>query len=97
MMDEVKVSVIVPVYNTEKYLPLCLDSLVKQTLSSLEIVIVNDGSTDGSEAVINDFINAYPARIQYFTQKNMGQAVARNKALIHCKGEYVGFLDSDDF
>lgn len=92
-----KVSVIVPVYNTEKYLEKCLDSLIFQTLEDVEIVIVNDGSTDGSKEILEKYKAKYPERIQLMHKENGGQATARNLALKHCRGEYVGFLDSDDF
>ncbi len=96
-MGNPKVSVIVPVYNTEKYLEKCLDSLVNQTLDELEIVVINDGSKDSSPVIIQKYIDKYPQKIVYRSQENSGQAVARNKALTLCSGEYVGFLDSDDF
>lgn len=96
-MNNPKVSVIVPVYNTEKYLRKCLDSLVNQTLENVEIVVVNDGSKDTSPEIIEEYIQKYPDRFIYRTQENSGQAVARNRALELCNGEYVGFLDSDDF
>lgn len=96
-MNSPKVSVIVPVYNTEKYLNKCLDSLVNQTLQELEIVIINDGSKDSSPDVIQAYMDKYPDKFVYRTQENSGQAVARNKALGLCTGTYVGFLDSDDF
>ena len=92
-----KVSVIVPVYNTEKYLRKCLDSLVNQTLKDIEIVIVNDGSKDSSPDIIKEYMEKYPGKFLYATQENSGQAVARNRALKMCTGDYVGFLDSDDF
>lgn len=92
-----KVSVIVPVYNVEKYLRRCLDSLVNQTLKDIEIVIVNDGSKDSSPDICQEYINKYPDKIIYATQTNQGQAVARNKAFDMCTGEYIGFLDSDDY
>ena len=96
-MTDPKVSIIVPVYNTEKYLRKCLDSLVNQTLRSIEIVIVNDGSKDSSPEIIKEYIDNYPEKFIYASQENSGQAVARNKAIKMCSGEYVGFLDSDDF
>ncbi len=92
-----KVSVIVPVYNTEKYLRKCFDSLIHQTLEGVEIVVVNDGSKDSSPDIIQEYIEKYPDRFVYRSQENSGQAVARNKALPLCNGEYIGFLDSDDF
>lgn len=96
-MKKPKVSVIVPVYNTEKYLEKCLDSLVNQTLHDIEIVVVDDGSTDSSPRIIDDYKGRYPDRFVVRTQKNSGQAAARNEALKLCTGEYIGFLDSDDF
>lgn len=96
-MENPKVSVIVPVYNTEKYLRKCIESLLNQTLKEVEIVIINDGSADGSETIIQEYREKYPDRFVYDKQKNSGQAVARNKALTLCNGEYIGFLDSDDF
>lgn len=92
-----KVSIIVPVYNTEKYLHKCLDSLVGQTLEDIEIVIVNDGSKDSSPEIIKEYMDKYPGKFVYFSQENAGQAVARNRAIKMCTGEYIGFLDSDDF
>lgn len=90
------VSVIVPVYNTEPYLRECLDSLLAQTLERLQVIIVNDGSTDGSQAIIDEYVRAYPQRFEAYMQPNAGQSVARNKGLDVAKGEYVGFFDSDD-
>ncbi len=96
-MKNPKVSVIVPVYNTEQYLRKCMDSLVNQTLQEVEIVVINDGSKDSSADIIAEYIERYPEKIIYRSQENSGQAVARNKALELCHGEYIGFLDSDDF
>ena len=95
-MNKPKISVIIPVYNTEKYLRDCLDSLVNQTLDDIEIVVVNDGSKDSSGRIIEEFEKRYPGKFVVFDQENRGQAVARNKALELCSGEYIGFLDSDD-
>lgn len=96
-MGKPKVSVIVPVYNTEKYLRKCLDSLVNQTLKEIEIVVVNDGSTDGSKAILEEYKEIYPEKFQLVHKENGGQASARNVALKIANGEYIGFLDSDDF
>ena len=92
-----KVSVIVPVYNTEQYLRKCLNSLLIQTLDGVEIIAVNDGSTDGSAEILNQLQLENPGRMKVFHEKNSGQAVARNLALEHCSGEYIAFLDSDDW
>lgn len=92
-----KVSIIVPVYNTEKYLENCLNSLVNQSLKDLEIIIVNDGSTDNSEAIINRFKQDYPNKIISLKKENGGLSDARNYGLTYANSEYVGFVDSDDY
>ncbi len=91
-----KVSVIVPVYNVEEYLERCLDSLVNQTLKDIEIIIVNDGSTDGSKEKIQKYINTYK-NIVYLEKENGGLSSARNYGIPYAKGEYIGFVDSDDY
>lgn len=91
------VSVIVPVYNTEKYLEECIRSLTEQTLPDLELIFVNDGSTDTSAQILEKYRALDPARIRVITQKNGGQGKARNAGLAAAKGEYVGFVDSDDY
>lgn len=90
------ISVIVPVYNVEKYLEECLNSLVLQTEPFDEILLVNDGSTDASLSICESYAQKY-ANIQLFSQENKGQAVARNRAMRHAKGEYIVFVDSDDY
>lgn len=92
-----KVSIIVPVYNTEKYLAKCLESLIGQTLDNYEIIIINDGSTDSSQEIIDRYKNQYSNKIKAFKKNNEGQAIARNWALELCRGDYVGFVDSDDY
>ena len=91
-----KVSVIVPVYNTEKYLRKCLDSLVNQDFSDYEIVIVNDGSTDSSESIINEYVSKYDF-IKSFTKANGGLSSARNYGIDKASGNYLAFVDSDDY
>lgn len=91
-----KVSIVVPVYNTEKYLPKCLTSLVNQTLKDIEIIIVNDGSTDNSASVIAEFANK-DKRIKVINQENLLQGAARNSGTKIATGEYVGYVDSDDW
>lgn len=88
-----KISVIVPVYNAEKYLEKCLDSLVNQTLKDIEIIVVNDGSTDGSEKILSKYKN----KIKIIHQKNSGVASARNNGMSVARGEYIAFVDSDDW
>ena len=91
-----KVSVIVPVYNVEEYLPKCLESCINQTLYDIEILCVNDGSTDSSLRVLKQFAKIDP-RIQIIDQKNKGLASARNAGLRAANGQWIMFLDSDDF
>lgn len=96
-MKQPKVSVIVPVYNTEKYLKKCLDSLINQTLQDIEVIAVNDGSTDQSGKILDQYAEKYPQKVKVFHKENGGQASARNLAIDKCTGEYIGFLDSDDY
>lgn len=91
---EVKVSVIIPVYNVEKYIKRALESVCNQTLFDIEIIVVNDGSSDNSAEIIRSFLN--DKRIIYIEQENKGQGAARNEGLKYAKGEYITFLDSDD-
>ncbi len=86
------VSVIVPVYNGEKTIKACIDSLLSQTLPGLEIIVVNDGSTDGTAQILAE----YGDKIAVFSQENAGQGSARNAGLRNAHGEYVGFADADD-
>ena len=90
-----KVSVVVPVYNAEKFLRRGLDSLRKQTLKDIEIICVNDGSTDGSAAILAEYA-AHDKRIKIITQENRYIGAARNRGLDAARGEYVGFMDQDD-
>ena len=92
-----EVSVIVPVYNVEKYLEKCLNSLVNQTLENIEIIIVNDGTKDNSEEIIKKFMEKYPQKIVYLKKENGGLSDARNYGMPYAKGEYIAFLDSDDY
>ncbi len=91
-----KVSVIVPVYNVEKYLSKCLDSLVNQTLQEIEILLVNDGSLDNSEKIIEKYLKEYQ-NIKYLKKENGGISSARNYGLKYATGEYIGFVDGDDY
>ena len=92
----IKVSVIIPVFNTEKYISKCLSSLVNQTLDDIEIICVNDGSTDNSLEIIEKIANN-DARIQIINQEHKKQGAARNSGLRIAEGEYIGFVDSDDW
>ncbi len=92
-----KVSVIVPVYNVYDYLDKCLDSLVKQTLKDIEIIVVNDGSPDNSQEIIDKYAKKYPKLIKAYQKKNGGLSSARNFGISKAKGEYIIFIDSDDY
>ena len=92
-----KVSIVVPVYNVQNYLEKCLDSLIHQTLKDIEIIVVNDGSTDQSQEIIDRYQMNFPDRIIALKKKNGGLSDARNFGVAHATGEYLGFLDSDDF
>ncbi len=91
-----KVSVIVPVYNVEKYLRKCLDSLVNQTFKDYEVILVNDGSTDSSQSIIDEYQSKYSC-IKAYQKENGGMSSARNLGLSYATGEYIAFVDSDDY
>lgn len=91
------ISVIVPVYNVEKYLDRCLDSLVNQTFNSLEIIVINDGTKDNSQSIIERYVNNYPNKIKSYIKENGGLGDARNYGVKYATGEYLTFLDSDDY
>lgn len=91
-----KVSVIVPVYNTEKYLPACIESLINQTFTNLEIILINDGSKDNSGNICDEYAQR-DNRIIVIHQKNKGVSKTRNLALSIASGDYIGFVDSDDW
>lgn len=94
-MEEL-VSIIIPVYNTAEYLAPCLESLIAQTYRNIEIVLVNDGSTDSSLAICESYASRYPF-IKVYSQENAGQGSARNLGISKCSGSYVMFVDSDDW
>lgn len=93
-----KLSIIIPVYNTEKHIKKCLESLVKQKMQDFEIVVVNDGSTDNSEQIIQDYIsNNQNIKIKYYKKENGGLSSARNYGVEKAIGKYISFIDSDDY
>ncbi|MCR5617600.1 MAG: glycosyltransferase family 2 protein [Clostridiales bacterium] len=96
-MIEEKVSVIIAVYNTERYLEKCLDSVMSQDYENIELVLVDDGSTDKSLEIMEGYRNRYPDRITVLRKENGGQASARNLALGKITGTYLTFMDSDDY
>jgi glycosyltransferase involved in cell wall biosynthesis len=103
VMNKPKVSVIIPVYNTELYLHRCLDSVINQTLRNIEIICIDDGSTNKSLDIVNEYADKYArrmadgVRLVLITQKNKGAGIARNMGIKIAKGEYLGFVDSDDW
>ena len=96
-MQEIKVSVIVPIYNTEKFLKKCIDSIVNQTLEEIEIILINNGSTDNSHNICEEYSKKYPQKIRYINNKNIGCSASRNLGMSLAQGEYIAFVDSDDY
>lgn len=90
-------SLIVPVYNVEKYLAKCLDSILCQSFQDFEIIVVNDGSPDNSQAIIDEYAKNHPDRIKAFTKENGGLSDARNFGIGKAQGDYLLFIDSDDY
>ena len=96
MISRPKISIIIPVYNSEKYIKKCLDSICTQTLKEIEIICVNDGSTDLSIKIIYDFLQN-DKRITIVNQPNLGVGAARKNGIQHASADYIGFIDSDDY
>lgn len=96
-MENCKISIVLPVYNVETYLAPCLESLVSQNFPNMEIIAVNDGSTDRSPEILKDFQSRFPEKIKIFTTENKGVSHARNYGASMASGEYLWFVDSDDF
>ena len=96
-MNECKLSIIVPVYGVEKYIDKCLNSLVKQSLKEIEVIVVNDGTKDNSQKIVDKYVKKYPDKIKSYIKENGGQGSARNYGLKKASGEYIGYVDSDDF
>lgn len=95
-MSEVKFSIIIPVWNVEKFIANCLDSVLAQSYKNFEIICINDGSTDNSSNILNEY-SQKDSRIIVINQNQAGQYAARNIAIEAAKGEYIGFLDADDY
>ena len=93
---QIKISVIIPIYNVEEYLEECLDSVISQTLQEIEIICINDGSPDNSLAILERYA-AKDKRVHVLSQNNQGQGAARNRGLEEATGKYVYFMDSDDY
>ena len=96
MNDYIRISLIVPIYNGEQYLQRCLDSIIHQSLTEIEIILIDDGSTDKSSAICREYVRLDP-RICYHRIKHSGVSYARNYALKLVRGEYLGFVDHDDY
>ncbi len=96
-MESYKISIIVPVYNVEKYLRQCMESLTGQTLEEIEIIAVNDGSPDNSLSILKEYEKRYPEKVKVFSIENQGVGHARNYGFSKASGEYVLFVDSDDY
>lgn len=92
-----KISIIVPIYNVEQYLSDCLDSLATQTLQDIEVILVNDGSKDSSWRIAQEYTKKMPSIFKYVTKKNGGLSDARNFGMQYVQGEYIAFVDSDDW
>lgn len=95
-MDENLVSIIVPIYNVQSFLNECINSLLKQTYSNIEVLLINDGSTDKSEEICREYCKK-DSRLSYFYQSNSGVSSARNKGINYSKGNYILFVDADDY
>ena len=95
-MTQIKYSVIIPVYNAERTLKRCLDSLLGQNREDVEIILINDGSSDGSRAILEDYVSRFP-NVRAVHQENAGVSAARNRGLDEAEGTYITFVDSDDY
>jgi len=95
-MENVLISIIIPIYNSEKNLYRCIDSLIKQSVKEIEIILIDDGSIDKSLSICNEIANQ-DSRVKVFSQRNSGVSVARNRGINMAKGKYIMFCDSDDF
>ena len=95
-MKRLKVTVIIPAYNSEEYIGRCLESVLRQSYQDFEVLVINDGSRDNTDAVVKEFAKK-DRRVRYVEQKNMGVARTRNKAIKLAKGEFITFVDNDDY
>ncbi len=91
------VSIIVPIYKVEKYLPRCLDSLIVQTFNNIEIICINDGSPDNCHLILDNYYNKYPQKIVIINKENEGVWKARKDGISKARGKYIGFVDADDY
>jgi len=93
----IKISVVVPIYNVEKQLRKCIESILKQQIEEIQIILINDGSTDNSGIIAKEYANKYPNKILYLEKENGGLSDARNYGVKYANGEYISFIDSDDY
>ncbi len=95
-MEEVKVSIVIPAYNAERFIRETIESILRQTMHAFEIIIINDGSSDRTQEIVDEYYKKFPNIFKSYVQKNQGQSAARNNALQYVKGKYVAFIDADD-
>lgn len=96
-MNNIKVSIIIPVYNCEKYISRCIDSILNQTYKNIEIIAINDGSKDNTKEILNNYAKKYPNIIKHIEQENKGIAKTRNYGIKIATGDYITFIDNDDY
>ena len=89
-------SIIIPVYNVEKYIGKCMDTVMHQSFDDYEVIVVNDETPDNSMAIVQQYVDAFPGKIHVIHQKNTRQGGSRNRGVREAKGEYILFVDSDD-
>jgi len=94
---DILLTVIIPMFNVQDYIGICLESILNQTFKDFEIIVIDDGSTDDSYLVAMKYVDMYPNKIKMYRQPNLGQASARNLGLLKARGKYISFIDSDDF
>jgi glycosyltransferase involved in cell wall biosynthesis len=95
--NNVLISLIIPAHNASKTLEKCLESVLQQNMEGIEIIIVNDGSIDSTQSIVESYAAQYPNKVRYFAMKNVGVGNARNFGIVNSKGKYIGFIDSDDY
>ena len=96
-MKNPKISIIIPVYNSEKYLDRCFKSILDNKYDNLEVIVVNDGSSDNSQKIIDGYVKKYPKVFVSINQKNQGIGATRNNGIKKASGKYIMFIDNDDF
>ena len=92
-----EVTIVIPVYNSEKYIGRCIESILNQTFQDFELLIINDGSKDNSKEIIKEYKSKYPDKITFINQENKGVSTTRNEAIKIANGKYIMFIDNDDY